>query len=175
MTVVAVLGVPACDTSPPTPPSKSPLADAGAPAYADLIVSYSENGIAETCTESIPSICQVQEGPCAGHPVLGAPDSVTHQLVDEDTIEVGFLCNPIIDRAVDSNLSPDFRVLAVVQQGQAVVSASQDGSTFFALGNLNTDNQSFDLANEQLDFARFVQIAGEPGAVIVIDAVEVIP
>ena len=166
----------ACEATPPeVDPIPSASADAGAQGFVDLVVSYDNAGTPVTCTEAVGSICSVQTGPCADHAVLGAPDGQSFDLQSGSQIEVGFLCQPIVDRAPNSDLSPDFQVVGTFAgTGNAVVSVSEDGSTFIVLDTFLRDNQQFDLANESLDFVKFVRIANSGSAVLSIDAIEVL-
>lgn len=165
----------ACEaTSPQVDPIVTGTADAGAPGYVDLVVSYTEAGGLVTCTESVSNICTTQTGACANHAVLGAPDGRNFELQSGGQIEVGFLCQPIVDRAINSELSHDFRFVGSVTSGQAVLSVSSDGSNYVVLDSIVRDNQEFDLANESLDFVRFVRITADGGAALSIDAIEVL-
>ncbi len=166
-----------CTAQPPdVEPQPSRLADAGASTFVDLVVSYTEDGNPVTCTDSLAPVCQTQSGICSNHPLLGPPDEQSFSLVGPGQIEVGFLCQPIIDRAPDSDLSPDFRIVGSIESGSGgIVSVSEDGSTYIVLDNLIRDNQAFDLANRGLQFARFVRVAVEAGASIRIDAIEALP
>ncbi len=171
---VACLG---CTAQPPdVGPQPSKLADAGEPGFVDLVISYTENGNPVTCTDSIAPLCQTQSGACSNHPVLGAPDNQRFTLVGPGQIEVGFLCQPIVDRAPNSDLSPDFRIVSTIESGSGgIVSVSEDGSTYLVLDNLIRDDQSFDLSNRGLEYARFVRIAVEAGTSLSIDAIEALP
>jgi hypothetical protein len=174
--VLLTLCICACDAQPPAvDPIPTGQADAGGSGYVDLIVSYDEAGTTVTCTEAVGSICSVQTGPCAGHPVLGAPDGSTFDLSSGSQIELGFLCQPIVDRAPNSDLSPDFRVVATFAGvGNAIVSVSEDGSNYTVLDTFTRDNQEFDLATESLEFVKFVRIANSGSATLSIDAIEVL-
>ena len=166
----------ACEAAPPeVDPIVSDSADAGTPGYVDLVVSYTEAGSPVTCTESVSALCSAQTGACANHPVLGAPDGRHFDLQGSEQLEVGFLCQPIVDRAPNSDLSPDFRIVGSVSgTGGAVLSVSSNGSEYVVLDTVLRDNQEFDLANKGLDFVRFVRIAAESGAALSIDAIEVL-
>jgi hypothetical protein len=166
----------ACEAeSPEVDPIPSGTPDAGSPGFVDLIVSYDEAGTPITCTESVGAICSIQGGICADHAVLGAPDGISFDLAAGSQIEVGFLCQPIIDKAPNSDLSPDFRVVSTFAGvGSAIVSVSEDGSTFIVLDTFLRDNQEFDLANEGLEFVKFVRIANSGSATLSIDAIEVL-
>lgn len=157
-------------------PQPSQLADAGGPAYVDVVISFTQDGVPVTCTETVAPICQEPSGPCANHAVLGAPDGQTFPLQGAAQLEVGFLCNPIVDRAPNSELSPDFKVWGTIDSGTGgVVSVSEDGSNYIVLDNFIRDDQSFDLSNRGLDYVRFVRISSESGASLRIDAIEVLP
>jgi hypothetical protein len=166
-----------CTAQPPdVEPQPSKLTDAGGSAFVDLVLSYTESGNPVTCTDSIAPVCQTQTGDCSDHPVLGAPDSQSFSLVGPGQIEVGFLCQPIVDRAPNSELSPDFRVWATIESGTgAIVSVSEDGSNYVVLDNLIRNDQTFDLANRGLEYARFLRIAVEAGATLQIDSIEALP
>jgi hypothetical protein len=166
----------ACDATPPeVDPIPSGTPDAGSAGYVDLIVSYTENGSPITCSESVGALCSVQTGPCADHAALGAPDGRTYQLEGNGQIELGFLCQPIVDRAEGSNLTADFRLVGTLDSGTgAVLSVSEDGTSYQVLDTVVSDNQEFDLANEGLELVRFVRIAGQGGATLSIDAIEVL-
>ncbi len=166
----------ACEAAPPeVDPIPSGNADAGSPGYVDLVVSYVEAGTPITCTDTIGGICAVQAGVCADHAVLGAPDGRSFDLTSGSQIEVGFLCQPIVDRAPNSDLSPDFRVVSsFAGVGNAIVSVSEDGSNFTVLDTFSSDNQEFDLANEGLEFVKFVRIANSGSSTLSIDAIEVL-
>ncbi|MCH7510785.1 MAG: hypothetical protein IIB19_00300 [Chloroflexi bacterium] len=117
----------------------------------------------------------MQTGNCANHAVLGAPDGRVFDLVGGAQIELGFLCQPIIDRAPNSDLSPDFRVVGTFSgPGNAIVSVSVDGSNYIVLDTFLSDNQDFDLANESLEFVKFVRIANSGSATLALDAIEVL-
>lgn len=158
------------------PPDVAPIgsgSDAGGPGFVDLIVSYTEAGSPVTCTDSVSDLCTLQTGPCSNHPVLGAPDGNHFELQGGGQLEVGFLCQPIVDRAPNSDLSPDFRIVGTLSgTGGAVISVSQDGSEFTVLDTVVRDNQEFDLATEGLEFIRFVRIASTSGSAMSIDAIE---
>ncbi len=173
----SVLSWAGCTAQPPdVEPQPSKLADAGSSAFADLIVSYTEAGNPITCTDSLAPVCQTQTGVCSNHPVLGAADNQSFSLVGPGQIEVGFLCQPIVDRAPNSELSPDFRILGTIDSGSgAIVSVSENGSDYFVLDNWTRDDQSFDLSNRGLEYARFVRVAAELGASVSIDAIEALP
>lgn len=167
----------ACDA---TPPEVDPIpvgnADASTPGYVDLIVSYTEGGSPVTCSESVGALCSVQTGPCADHAVLGAPDGTSFSLESNGQLEVGFLCQPIVDRSVGSDLTPDFRLVGTLDGGSgAVLSVSEDGSSYTVLDTIVRDNQEFDLANEGLELVRFVRIANQSSTALSIDAIEVLP
>lgn len=166
----------ACEAkSPEVDPIPTGTTDAGGAGFVDLIVSFDEAGSPVTCTESVGAICSVQGGICADHAVLGAPDGISFDLTSGSQIEVGFLCQPIVDRAPNSDLSPDFRVVSTFDGiGAAIVSVSEDGSTFTVLDTFLRDNQEFDLANERLDFVKFVRIANSGSSTLSIDAIEVL-
>ena len=174
---LAVLWSVACTAhSPDVEPQPSKLVDAGAPAFVDLVVSYTEEGSPITCTDSIAPVCQTQTGVCSNHPVLGEADNQSFSLVGPGQIEVGFLCQPIVDRAPNSELSPDFRIWGMIDSGSgAIVSVSENGSDYFVLDNWTRDNQAFDLSNRGLEYARFVRVAAGPGASVSMDAIEVLP
>jgi hypothetical protein len=166
----------ACEAEPP-PVDPIPMSqvDAGSGGFVDLVVSFEEAGAPVTCTDAIGSICAVQTGTCANHAVLGPPDARSFDLIGGTQIELGFLCQPIVDRAPNSDLSPDFRVVgSFAGTGNAVVSVSADGSDYIVLDTFFSDNQEFDLANESLDFVKFVRIANSGSATLSIDAIEVL-
>jgi hypothetical protein len=118
----------------------------------------------------------VQTGACADHPVLGPPDGRSFVLEGNGQIELGFLCQPIVDRASNSNLTADFRLVGTLDAGSgAVLSVSEDGSDYVVLDTVVSDNQEFDLANEGLELVRFVRIATASGTTLSIDAIEVLP
>ena len=175
--LIALGATGACEAVPPdVGPMPSDLVDAGGPGYVDLVVSFTDNGSLTTCADTTPTICEQQTGPCATHPVLGVPDGVTHSMQANDVLEVGFLCNPILDRTVNSEITADFRVWSTVSgPGGAIVSVSQDGSRYFDLGNLSSDDREFFLDNEQLEFVRFVRITAAAGDTLSIDAIEAYP
>lgn len=166
----------ACEAAPPdVAPIPSGSADAGIQGFVDLVVSYDNAGNPVTCTEEVAGLCRVQTGVCADHAVLGAPDGRSFDLEGGSQIELGFLCQPIVDRAPSSNLSSDFRVVGTFAGiGNAVVSVSEDGSTYIVLNTFLSDNQEFDLAIERLEFVKFVRISNIGSAVLSIDAVEVL-
>lgn len=147
--------------------------DAGSSPYADLVVSYSENGIPVSCDSSVGAICGPSAGSCDDHASLGAPDSVAFELTGQNSLELALLCHPIIDRSENGGLGNDFKVWATVNAGSAVVSVSEDGSTYTILQSLISSDQAFDLAEQNVQFARFVRITGAVGNTsISIDAVE---
>jgi hypothetical protein len=173
--LVLSLSLAGCEATPPeVDPIPSSNADAGVPSYVDFVVSYTEAGSPVTCSESVGNLCTVQTGSCANHAVLGAPDGRSFDLEGGGQLEVGFLCQPIVDRAPNSNLSPDFRVVGTLSGGGGILSVSVDGSAYTVLDTIVRDNQEFDLANEGLEFVRFVRIASESGATLSIDAIEVL-
>ncbi len=174
--LVLALCLCACEVQPPEVDRiPTGTTDAGLGGFVDLIVSFDEAGSPVTCTDTIGSICSVQGGTCADHAVLGAPDGRSFDLSGGSQIEVGFLCQPIIDRAPNSDLSPDFRVVSTfVGVGAAIVSVSVDGSTYIVLDTFLRDNQEFDLANESLDFVKFVRITNSGSSTLSIDAIEVL-
>ncbi|MCP4448413.1 MAG: hypothetical protein GY811_24185 [Myxococcales bacterium] len=162
--------------SPYVEPQPSRFPDAGGPAYVDLVVSYSQDGVPVTCTDSLAPVCQAQEGACGDHAVLGAPDGQSFSMQGASQLEVGFLCQPIVDRAPNSDLSPDFVIWGNVESGSgAVVSVSEDGSNFVVLDSFVSDDQSFDLSSGDLEYVRFVRIASQSGAALSIDAIEALP
>ena len=157
-------------------PQPNPFADAGGPGFVDLVLSYTEGGNPVTCTDSIAPVCQTQVGICSNHPVLGAPDDQRFSLVGPGQIEVGFLCQPIVDRAPNSELTPDFRVWATIESGiGAIVSVSGDGTEYVVLDDMIRDDQTFDLSNRGLEYARFVRLAVPAGVTLQIDSIEVLP
>lgn len=155
-------------------PTPIPIgSDAGTSPYADLVVSFSENGIPVACDNSIGAVCGPSAGSCADHPSLGAPDSVVFELTGQNSLELALLCHPIIDRSDNGGLGNDFKVWATINSGRAIVSVSEDGSTYTILQELRLSDQSFDLAEQDIQFARFVQITGATSNTsISIDAVE---
>ncbi len=174
---VCASAIVACTAQPPdVEPRPSAIADAGASAFVDLVVSYTQDGVPVTCTDELAPICQAPSGACSNHEALGPPDGRSIVLPNAAQLEVGFLCQPIVDRAPNSDLSPDFVVWGTVDSGSgAVVSVSEDGSEFIVLDHLLSDNQSFDLANRGLEYARFVRIVTESGSQVSIDAIEALP
>ncbi len=166
-----------CTAQPPdVEPQPNTFADAGGPGFVDLVLSYTEGGIPVTCTNSIAPVCQTQVGMCSNHPVLGAPDDQSFSLVGPGQLEVGFLCKPIVDRAPTSELTPDFRVWATIESGiGAIISVSEDGSEYIVLDDMIRDDQTFDLSNRGLEYARFVRVAVPAGATLQIDSIEVLP
>lgn len=173
--IACILALGACEaTSPEVAPIGSTDQQPGAP-YADLVLSYTEAGVPVSCTESIPALCTVQEGSCANHAALGAPDGQDFQLQAGGQIELGFLCHPIVDQAPESELSSDFRIIGSLNLGgSAIVSVSTDGSDYTVLDTFSQDDQAFDLATEGFDYVRFIRIATPSGVSMSIDAVEVL-
>lgn len=172
---VALLAIVTACTAPAAevPPSPSDLADAGVPTFADLVLSFTESGSPVSCTESIAAICQQQAGVCAGHAALGSPDGVSFELEANGLLEIGFLCDPVVDKASLSEITPDFQVWATLSAGgSAVVSVSEDGSTYQQLDNFVSDNQTFDLSSQEIDFVRFVRIATNANTTMSVDAFE---
>lgn len=156
-------------------PQPSEIADAGASTYVDQVITYTQDGVPVTCTEELAPVCQAPTG-CPDHEVLGAPDGRTLTLDNGAQLEVGFLCDPIVDRAPNSDFSPDFIIWATIEQGPgAIVSVSEDGTDYVILDNLISDDQRFDLGIRGYEYARFVQIVAEPGTTVLVDAIEVLP
>lgn len=167
----------ACEAVPPeVDPIPSGTPDAGGGGFVDLVVSYDDASGTVTCTADTGAICTPQTGVCADHAILGAPDGRSFDLLGGSQIELGFLCQPIVDRAPNSELSPDFRVVgSFAGTGNAIVSVSEDGSNYTLIDTFLRDDQEFDLANQGLEFVKFLRIANTGSATLSIDAIEVLP
>jgi len=168
-----VVGLGGCALEEAIPDSTGNSGDAGSSPFADLVISFSENGLPVSCGNSIGAVCSSSSGSCTGHASLGAPDSLVFEITGQNSLEVGLLCHPIIDRSDNGGLGNDFRIWATVNSGSAVVSVSDDGSTYTVLQSLSSSDQAFDLAEQNVQFARFVRITGANGNTsISIDAIE---
>ncbi len=168
-----VVGLSGCALEEAIPDSTGNSGDANTSPFADLVVSFSENGLPVACGNSIGAVCTSSSGSCSDHASLGAPDSTVFELTGQNSLEVGLLCHPIIDRSDNGGPGNDFRVWATVNSGSAVVSVSDDGSTYTVLQNLISNDQAFDLAEQNVQFARFVRITGaSSNTSISIDAIE---
>lgn len=170
-----LLALQACQAQPPDLNGPSGTgADAGGADYADLIVSYTLDGITQTCSEVGMAVCGTQMGSCMDHPALGAPDGIFYELQPVGLLEVGFVCRPILDRVDGATPVPDFRILAsgASDSNPGVVSISRDGDVYQTLGNLIRANQEFHITDLGFDYVRFVRIFGAPEASIQIDAIE---
>ena len=66
------------------------------------------------------------------------------------------------------------QVVDPVEDPEEATEAAEDGSTFIVLDTFLRDNQEFDLANEGLEFVKFVRIANSGSATLSIDAIEVL-
>ncbi len=173
----AILGtavLSACELQEPTP---APISGGESePGFVDLVLSYSENGTPITCDTTVTDLCGVRSGPCAQHEIMGAPDQVTFELQGQSTIEFGLLCHPVLDRADQNAPRNDLTIWATIASGSAIVSVSEDGAVFTVLQNLNSNDQSFDLSEQNIPLARFIRITGATSATsIAIDAVEALP
>ncbi len=174
LSALSLIAALACEATPPDVDNQpSQFADAGGSTYADLVVSYTEGGEQVSCTDNVAPLCETQTGVCADHPVFGAPDNRSITLVGPASLEVGFLCHPILDRAPGSELGSDFVVRATIDQGSGgVVSVSEDGSSYLVLDFLSRDDQAYDLAIREIEYARFVRIAVDAGSTVTVDAIE---
>jgi len=170
-----LLAVQACEAQPPDlggPPGDG--ADAGGSDYADLIVSFTEDGVTQTCGEVGTAVCGAQTGNCMDHPALGAPDAIVYELEPGGLLEVAFVCRPILDRVDGDTPIPDFRVLAsgASDSNFGVIEISRDGDVYQSLGNLIRADQEFHITDTGFDYVRFIRISGAPTAAIQIDAIE---
>lgn len=173
--IAGLLALQSCQAQPPE--NGGPVgtgADAGGSDYADLVVSFTQDGVTQTCTEAGTAVCGAQTGSCASHPALGAPDEQRFELQSSGLLEVAFVCRPILDRVDGETPVPDFRVLAsgASDSNPGVVSISRDGDVYQTLGTLIRADQEFYITDEGFDYVRFIRISGGPASSIQIDAIE---
>lgn len=165
--------------------------------FADVVLQITRDGATTPCTEDggIP-ICGTAPRPqgslCENNPALGQPDGVFFDLGPGDVIDLGFLCNFIVEVGLDvdpvtkeSIPSPDFRIIGRVEDGaRPVVEVSLDGTTYVAVdpwafvGKTTTyaEDPGFLLEFPMLPEARFVRITENAGrGRIRIDAIEAFP
>ena len=141
--------------------------------FADTVLAYSEGGDLKTCSLGAPD-CNGNTGPtCGPQTVLGPADGNTFSLEAMGRLELGVLCDAIIENGgLDSQ---DFRIVANVPPGgEAVVEVSFEGNTFYTLTTLSSSNQTFDLAfaTDAIQVARYVRISDLGDGGIEIDAIE---
>jgi hypothetical protein len=143
-------------------------------AYADFVTAFSEGGEATTCSDSIP-VCGTA-ATCGPAEVLGGPDGAGYAIQPQGSIEVGFLCNLIIEQGLSEGgaRTDDFNVYTLGGEGSGNVTVSFDGGTWTTMGSLDTTagSQGFDLDYENLEVARFVRITNTGSVALTVDAIE---
>ncbi len=183
----AGLGAGGCTVGPPdlmNPGDREPRTTS---IYADVILSIGTKTDLTACSEGLP-VCKpdepiVQTGPCANIPVLGKNDMTRFTLGPIGRIELGFLCDAIVEVGTTTGPSNDFTVWAQVTPGaEPVVEVSLDGTQYVTLNpwrqsnGVYADNPGFQLEAEKLYAARFVRITNaSTKGTIELDAVEALP
>ena len=158
-----------CAQQAPTVPDPGASVDAGI-VYADVVVSFSEGGMTESCLGGTLA-CDAEPGEaCGPQEVLGAPDSVSYALESSGHVDLGFLCGTLFDR---NGTGADVKIWSEVTDGSAVVEVSEDGTTYEELQVFDLSNQEFDLSVlEEEMYIRFLRIVDSGGGSITIDAVQ---
>lgn len=144
--------------------------DAG-PTFADVVLSFSQGGEPQVCSDGLPPCDGQPVSPCGPSEVLGAPDGTSYSLPAGGDIELGFHCAPAVERGGTG--SPDVKIFADVPEGSSgVVEVSDDGSNYVTWVELTQPNQELDLQTINRELVRFLRISDRGGGGISIDAVE---
>lgn len=171
--VASALAAPAlvaCKAEPPDVDDPDPGgADAGLP-YADAVLGWTEGVEIMSCGAE-GATCGGALPDCGPTQVLGAPDGATFDVAPNGVIEVALLCSYIAERG--GGTSPDLKLWATFADGaSAVVEVSYDGTVWETLLPADTSDPELDLAQGELQVARFVRITNRGNAAISLDAVE---
>ena len=190
--VLILCGVGACpeqDPSVDVPPSSLSHTQ---PVWADVVLQFSNGAMPTNCVGNGFPQCQnppvPQMGPCANFPALGENDGTSWPIPHAGSIEVGFLCDTIIEVGFDPSNDMDGRSVDFVVWGNAtpdsipVVEVGDDGTQYDAVNfwPKNPDgsyvvNGGFQLETALRTSARFVRISNMGQGTINVDAVESVP
>jgi hypothetical protein len=135
---------------------------------ADTILSFSQNGVTQTC--AFATNCSDPPPACGPTEVLGPEDGLIYQLAPGEILEVGFRCSAIIE--VGGVGSPDFTVVGTVNaDGRALLEVGEQGDDYETLTPMTVSNYGPDLGEIQRTTIRFLRLTNAGSSPIALDAI----
>jgi hypothetical protein len=164
------------------------------PLFADIVLGYTVGSATTSCIAAGVPQCgsTMPQASCQSDPVLnvlGENDGVSYEVKTNSRVELGFLCDSIIEVGVDTTTDMQGRSVDFVVWGMAttdsipVVEVGDDGVNYVSVNfwPKNMDgtyvlNGGFELEVASRASARFVRISNTAAqGSIFVDAVEAVP